>query len=71
MVVLGEIKIQESNNTMLDMLYTRASFVKKSSCLVAGIVSLDTAGLHLLLFRILEPFPSTDSELDLGRVISN
>ena len=55
---------------MLDMLCTRATFAKKSSCLVAGIVSFDTAGLHLLIFRILEPYPSTDSEPDLGPVIS-
>ena len=32
---------------------TRATFVKKNSCLVARIVTFDTAGLHLLVFRIL------------------
>ena len=31
-----------------------ATFAKKSSCLVARIVTFDTAGLHLLTFRILE-----------------
>ena len=53
------------------MLCTGAAFVKKSSCLVARIVLSDTAGLHLLTFRILEPYPSKDSELDLSHVISH
>ena len=53
------------------MLCTGATFVKKYSCLVAKIVSFDTAGLHLLAFRILEPYPSKDIELDLGHVISH
>ena len=34
------------------MLCTGANFVKKNSCLVARIVSFDTAGLHLLTFGI-------------------
>ena len=42
------------------MLCTGATFVKKKSCLVTRIVSFDTAGLHLLTFRILEPYPSKD-----------
>ena len=42
------------------MLCTGATFVKKNSCLVARIASFDTAGLHLLTFRILEPYPSKD-----------
>ena len=54
---------------MLVMLCTRAAFVKKNSCLVARIVSFDTAGLHLLTFHILEPYPSKDTELDLSHVI--
>ena len=49
----------------------RATFIKKNSCLVARIVSFDTAGLHLLTFRILEPHPSNDIELDLSHVISH
>ena len=53
------------------MLLTGATFVKKNSCLVARIVSFDTAGLHLLTFRILEPYPSKDIELDLSHVISH
>ena len=48
------------------MLCTGATFVKKNSCLVARIVSFDTAGLHLLAFRILESYPSKDIELDLS-----
>ena len=41
-----------------------ATFVKKNSCLVTRIVSFDTACLHLLTFRVLEPYPSKDIELD-------
>ena len=37
------------------MLCTGATFVKKKFCLVARIVSFDTADLHLVTFRILEP----------------
>ena len=56
-----EKEIQEStidqkiNNTMSVMLCTGATFVKKKFCLVAGIISFDTAELHLVTFRILEP----------------
>ena len=53
------------------MLCTGATFVKKNSCLVARIASCDTAGLHLLAFHILEPYPSKDIELDLSHVISH
>ena len=42
------------------MLCMGATFVKKSSCLVTRIVLFDTAGLDLLTFRILEPYPSKD-----------
>ena len=42
------------------MLCTGATFVKTNCCLVARMVSFDTVGLHLLTFRILEPFPSKD-----------
>ena len=41
-----------------------ASFVKKNSCLVTRIGLFDTAGLHLLTFLVLEPYPSKDIELD-------
>ena len=42
------------------MLCTGATFLKKNSCLVARLVSFDTLGLHLLTFRILEPYSSKD-----------
>ena len=45
------------------ILCTGATFVKKNSCLVARIVSFDTVDLHLLTFRILEPYPSKDIDL--------
>ena len=48
---------------MSEMLFAGATFVKINSCLVARIVSFDTAGLHLLTFRILEPYPSKDMSL--------
>ena len=52
------------------MLCTRATFVKENSCPLARIVAFDTAGHHLLAFRILEPYPSKNIELDLSHVIS-
>ena len=45
------------------MLCAGAAFAKKNSCLVVRIFSFDTAGLHLLTFCILEPYPSKDVEL--------
>ena len=48
-----------------------ATFVKKNSYLVARIVPFDTVGLHLLKFRIQEPYPSEDIALDLSHVISH
>ena len=56
---------------MLVILCKRATFVKKNCCLVARIVSFDNAGLHLLTFRILEPYPSKDIELDLSHLSHN
>ena len=53
------------------MLCTGANFAKKNSCLVARIVPYYTAGLHLLTFLILEPFPSKDIALSLSHVISH
>ena len=66
-----EINIQQSsiNQAMPAVLFTGATFVKINSCLVAWIDSFDTAGLHLLTLRILEPYPSKDIELDLSHVI--
>ena len=75
MVVYNKLNIQESsinqksNKTMLTIPCTGATFVKRNFCIVAGIASFDTAGLHLVTFRILEPYPSKDIELDLNRVI--
>ena len=77
MGVWDEINIQEScinqnpNGTMSVMLFTWTTFVKKNSCLVARIVSFETVGLHLLTFRILEPYPSKYIALALNRVISH
>ena len=53
------------------MLCTGATFAKKNFFLVARIVSFDTVDLHLLNFRILEPYPSKDIALDLSHVISH
>ena len=53
------------------MLCAGATLVKKNSCLVAKVVSFDTAGLHLLNFRILESYPSKDIEVYLSHVISH
>ena len=36
----------KKNNAMSAVLYTGVTFVRKNSCLVASIVSFDTAGLH-------------------------
>ena len=77
MVVQDEINNQERsinqkfNNTMSVVLCTGATFVKKSSYLVARIVSFDTEGLHPLTLRILEPYASKDIELDLSHIISH
>ena len=52
------------------MLCTGAYFVKKNSYLVARIFSFNTAGMHLLTFRILELYRSKNIEFDLSHVIS-
>ena len=67
--ILGSSINQKPNSTMSVMLCTGAIFVKKNSCLVARIVPYDTVGLHLLTFRIIEPYPSKDIALDLSHVI--
>ena len=75
MAVCDETKVERSsinqkpNSTMSVMLCTGATFVKKNSCLVARIVSFDTVGLHLLTFRILEPYLPKDIALDLSYFI--
>ena len=60
---------QEYNITV--MLCTGVTFVKKKPCLVTIIVLFDTAGLHLLTFRILEPYPSEDIAPDFSHVFSH
>ena len=50
------------------MLCMGVTFVRKNSCLAARIVPFDTVGLHLLIFRILEPHPSKDIAFDLSQV---
>ena len=73
MVVQDETNIQESsinkksNNTMSIILSTGVTFVKKNFCLVARIVSFDTAGLHLLTCHILELHLPSDIEFDLSQ----
>ena len=62
---------EKSNNKMPVMLCMGATFVKKNSCLVARIVSFDTAALHLLTFRILQPYPFKDIGLDHSNFISH
>ena len=52
---------------MSAMLCTGATFVKKSYCLVARIVSYYTVILHLLTFHVLEPYPSNDIALGLSK----
>ena len=48
-----------------------ATIVKINSCLVDRIFSSYTASLHVLSFRILDPYLSKDIELDLSHVISH
>ena len=55
---------------MSAMLCTWSNFAKKNSCLVARLVPYYTAGLHLLTFHILEPYPSKDIALGLSHIIS-
>ena len=47
------------------MLCMGANFAKINSYLVDGIVSFNTTGLHLFIFRILEAYSSRNIELDL------
>ena len=53
------------------ILCTGAFLVRKNYCLVARIVSFDTEGLHLLTFRISEPYPCKGIDFDLTHVISH
>ena len=69
--ILYEKIKSKANSTMSVMLCTGANFAKKNSCLVARIVPYYTAGLHLLTFHILEPYPSKDIAVGLSHVISH
>ena len=69
--VKGSSINKKPNSKMSVMLCTRATFVKKNPLLVVRIVPFDTVDLHLLTFRILEPFPSKDIALDLSHVMSH
>ena len=69
--ILYEKKNQKPSSAISVMLCTGANFAKKNSCLVARIVPYYTAGLHLLTFHILEPYPSKDIALGLSHVISH
>ena len=51
---------QKFHSKISVMLCTGATFVKKNSCLVVRIVLFDTASLHSLTFRILNPYPAKD-----------
>ena len=53
------------------MLCMEANFANKNPCLVARTVAYYTAGLHLLTFHILEPYPSKDIAFGLSHVISH
>ena len=53
------------------ILSTGATFVTRNSCVAARIVSFDTAGLHLLTSRILEPYSSKDIELVISVTLSH
>ena len=69
--IKGSIINKKPNSTMSVMLCTGATFVNKDFCLVARTVLCDTVGLHLLIFCILEPYPSKDTALDLSHVMSH
>ena len=71
MNIQGSSINQKPNSTLSVMLCMGATFLKKNSCLVARIGSFDTVGLHLLVFRILEPHPSNYISFDLSDVISH
>ena len=63
--IKGSIINKKPNSTMSVMLCTGAPFVNKDFCVVARTVLCDAVGLHLLIFRILEPYPSKDTDLIL------
>ena len=56
MNILGSSIKQKPNSAMSVMLCTGVTFAKKNSCVASRVVSFDTVALHLLTFRILEPY---------------
>ena len=71
MLVQNFRRVALIKNTMSVKLCTEVTFAKNYSCLIARIISFDTSGLHLHIFRILEPYPTKDIELDPSGVISH
>ena len=69
--IQGSSNNQKPNSAMSVTLLTGAAFVKKNSCLVTAIVLFGTVGLHVLTFRILEPYTSKYIAFDLRHVISH
>ena len=76
MVVYDERNFHEStinqnfNNTMSVVLYRgKEGFVKKNFCLVDRIVLFDFTDLHLLAFRILDPYCTGPKILSLISVM--
>ena len=53
------------------MLCAGVTLVKKSPAWFLEYIFIDTAGLHLLTFRILESYPFKDIEFDLRHVTSH
>ena len=56
MNILGSSIKQKPNSAMSVMLCTGVTFAKKNSCVASRVVSFDIVALHLLTFRILEPY---------------
>ena len=62
---------KNSSSTMAVMICTRATFVKKNSCLVVRMVPYYNVVLHLLTFYYLEPYQSIYIALGLSHIISH
>ena len=63
-----ESSINQKSNNIMSVMFLRELLFLKNFCLVARIVSFDTAVLHLLTFRILEPNTSKNFELRLSNL---
>ena len=53
------------------MLCVGVNFAKKNFCFVTGIFPYYTAGLHLVILHVLEPYHSKDIALGLSHFISH